>query len=65
LAQIPSENYQNLALNSQPYSSSMSAVTITSPKYVFSRYFIIKSYTEDDVHKAIKYNIWSSTQKGN
>ena len=30
-----------------------------------NRFFIIKSYTEEDVHKAIKYGIWSSTSKGN
>jgi hypothetical protein len=28
-------------------------------------FFIIKSYTEEDLHKAIKYGLWSSTQKGN
>jgi YTH domain-containing family protein len=31
----------------------------------FARYFVIKSYTEDDVHKSIKYEIWSSTDPGN
>jgi len=30
-----------------------------------SRFFIIKSYTEEDLHKAIKYSIWSSTERGN
>lgn len=30
-----------------------------------NRFFIIKSYTEEDVHKAIKYKIWSSTDRGN
>ncbi|KIO34821.1 hypothetical protein M407DRAFT_63820, partial [Tulasnella calospora MUT 4182] len=29
------------------------------------RYFVIKSYTEDDVHKSLKYEIWSSTEPGN
>lgn len=29
------------------------------------RFFVIKSYTEEDVHKAIKYNVWTSTSKGN
>ncbi|OAX39370.1 YTH-domain-containing protein [Rhizopogon vinicolor AM-OR11-026] len=32
---------------------------------VFARYFVIKSYTEDDVHKSLKYEIWSSTDPGN
>jgi hypothetical protein len=30
-----------------------------------ARYFVIKSYTEDDVHKSLKYEIWSSTEPGN
>lgn len=31
----------------------------------FNRYFIIKSYSEDDVHRSIKYEIWCSTEHGN
>ncbi|KAI8807110.1 YT521-B-like domain-containing protein [Cladochytrium replicatum] len=30
-----------------------------------ARYFVIKSYTEDDVHKSLKYGIWASTEIGN
>ena len=30
-----------------------------------ARFFVIKSYTEDDVHKSMKYQIWSSTSEGN
>ena len=30
-----------------------------------ARFFVIKSYTEDDVHKSLKYEIWSSTDPGN
>ncbi|KAM0875217.1 hypothetical protein ACQ4PT_036910 [Festuca glaucescens] len=30
-----------------------------------AKFFVIKSYSEDDVHKSIKYNIWSSTPNGN
>eukprot|EP00727_Mastigamoeba_balamuthi_P010272 m51a1_g5868 hypothetical protein (325) ;mRNA; f:397876-399516 len=30
-----------------------------------SRFFIIKSYSEDDVHKSIKYAVWTSTESGN
>ncbi|XP_011372438.1 YTH domain-containing family protein 1 [Pteropus vampyrus] len=29
------------------------------------RVFIIKSYSEDDVHRSIKYSIWCSTEHGN
>lgn len=34
-------------------------------KYEQAMFFVIKSYSEDDVHKSIKYNVWSSTPKGN
>jgi len=30
-----------------------------------SRMFIIKSYSEDDIHRSIKYGIWCSTEHGN
>lgn len=33
--------------------------------YSDAKFFIIKSYSEDDVHKSIKYNVWSSTPNGN
>uniref|UniRef100_A0A7N0UJ65 YTH domain-containing family protein n=1 Tax=Kalanchoe fedtschenkoi TaxID=63787 RepID=A0A7N0UJ65_KALFE len=33
--------------------------------YAIARFFVIKSYSEDDVHKSIKYNVWSSTPNGN
>ncbi|KAL7081635.1 hypothetical protein ACP275_14G051000 [Erythranthe tilingii] len=33
--------------------------------YDDARFFIIKSYSEDDVHKSIKYNVWASTPNGN
>lgn len=35
----------------------------TSPKA--ARFFVIKSYSEDDIHRSIKYNIWCSTEHGN
>eukprot|EP00271_Cylindrocystis_brebissonii_P000916 TRINITY_DN110_c0_g1_i1.p1 TRINITY_DN110_c0_g1~~TRINITY_DN110_c0_g1_i1.p1 ORF type:complete len:856 (-),score=221.07 TRINITY_DN110_c0_g1_i1:1604-4171(-) len=34
-------------------------------KYEKARFFVIKSYSEDDVHKSIKYNVWASTPNGN
>ena len=30
-----------------------------------ARYFVIKSYAEDDIHRSIKYNMWTSTEHGN
>jgi hypothetical protein len=45
----------------------MSAISAASylPRFSMSKFYVIKSYTEEDVHKAIKYNIWSSTPRGN
>ncbi|KAK1266166.1 hypothetical protein QJS04_geneDACA002728 [Acorus gramineus] len=34
-------------------------------KYDHAMFFVIKSYSEDDIHKSIKYNVWSSTPSGN
>ncbi|MEE6525688.1 hypothetical protein FKM82_025872, partial [Ascaphus truei] len=34
-----------------------------SPKH--GRVFIVKSYSEDDIHRSIKYNVWCSTEHGN
>ncbi|CAG7890365.1 unnamed protein product [Brassica rapa] len=33
--------------------------------YSEAKLFIIKSYSEDNVHKSIKYNVWASTPNGN
>ncbi|XP_048590035.1 YTH domain-containing family protein 1 isoform X2 [Nematostella vectensis] len=30
-----------------------------------ARFFIIKSYSEDDIHRSIKYCVWTSTEHGN
>ena len=30
-----------------------------------ARFFVIKSFSEDDIHRSIKYNIWCSTEYGN
>ena len=34
-------------------------------EYKDAKFFIIKSYSEDNVHKSIKYNVWASTANGN
>lgn len=33
--------------------------------YTDAKFFVIKSYSEDDVHKSIKYSMWTSTANGN
>ncbi|PON90634.1 YTH domain containing protein [Trema orientale] len=34
-------------------------------EYEEAKFFIIKSYSEDNVHKSIKYGVWASTPNGN
>ncbi|KAK4764747.1 hypothetical protein SAY86_025837 [Trapa natans] len=34
-------------------------------EYADAKFFVIKSYSEDDVHKSVKYNVWASTPNGN
>ncbi|XP_022748688.1 uncharacterized protein LOC111298199 isoform X2 [Durio zibethinus] len=34
-------------------------------EYENVKFFVIKSYSEDDVHKSMKYDVWSSTPNGN
>jgi len=29
------------------------------------KFYVIKSFTEEDIHKSIKYGVWSSTREGN
>lgn len=33
--------------------------------YSDAKFYVIKSYSEDDVHKSIKYGMWASTPNGN
>ncbi|XP_073120654.1 uncharacterized protein [Henckelia pumila] len=34
-------------------------------EYDNAKFYVIKSYSEDDIHKCIKYGVWSSTPNGN
>ena len=47
------------------YGSKVNLNLIPEHEFQSARYFVIKSYTEDDVFTAIKYRIWSSTNRGN
>jgi len=49
-------NLVYLNLNNESFSNNISGI---------SKYFVIKSFNEEDVHKAIKYSLWSSTKAGN
>ncbi|WOL02375.1 YTH domain-containing family protein 1-like isoform X1 [Canna indica] len=34
-------------------------------QYEEAKFFMIKSFNEDDIHKSIKYSVWASTPNGN
>lgn len=34
-------------------------------EYDDAKFYVIKSYNEDNIHKSVKYNVWSSTPDGN
>ena len=34
-------------------------------KYETAKFYMIKSFNEDDIHKGIKYDVWTSTPHGN
>ncbi|RWR80406.1 YTH domain-containing protein [Cinnamomum micranthum f. kanehirae] len=34
-------------------------------QYSGAKFFVIKSYSEDDIHRSIKYSVWASTPNGN
>ncbi|XP_051192853.1 uncharacterized protein [Lolium perenne] len=36
-----------------------------SVQYEHAKFFMIKSYSENNIHKGIKYNVWASTSYGN
>ncbi|CAN6297788.1 unnamed protein product [Urochloa humidicola] len=58
---LPSVGKQNIALpDKRQFNQEGFPVA-----YKDAKFFVIKSYSEDDVHKSIKYNVWASTPNGN
>ncbi|EHA8588499.1 YTH domain-containing protein ECT4 [Cocos nucifera] len=55
-----SDSQGNIIINTSQYNRDDFAV-----EYPDAKFFVIKSYSEDDVHRSIKYNVWSSTPTGN
>lgn len=54
-------NYPNLVSINQKFLTEKVDNVIPADSAIY----IIKSFTEEDIHKAIKYNVWSSTNFGN
>jgi hypothetical protein len=73
----PSSNNTNgtisnpmMNINNHPILDKLKAANQYNPKNFNMapdgvRFFIIKSYSEDDIHRSIKYGIWCSTEHGN
>lgn len=55
--------------NNEAYNVTVDREQYNSPefvtKYKDAKFFIIKSYSEDNIHKSIKYGVWASTPNGN
>jgi len=55
------DKYNHLIhLNAQNTGYTMKARNQANPMF-----FVIKSFTEEDIHKSVKYGCWSSTKEGN
>lgn len=62
--------YNNVSAAQHPVLENLKSVNEYNPKSFDlspknARYFVIKSFSEDDVHRSIKYEIWCSTEHGN
>lgn len=69
----PRGRYSNPLLQSSAVKDEL-AITICRDQYNLSdfqteyetaKFYVIKSFNEDDVHKGVKYNVWTSTPNGN
>ena len=52
-------NYKNLLFINKKNASIFNDLTFND------RFFVIKSFTEEDIHKSMKYGVWSSSKNGN
>ena len=53
------ENYNNLIDINKKNSNILSEINTDC------KFFVIKSFSEEDIHKSIKYGVWSSSKNGN
>ncbi|XP_061376014.1 YTH domain-containing protein ECT4-like [Gastrolobium bilobum] len=69
----PRGHYSNFPLKSSSVKEEF-AITICRDRYNLSdfqteyetaKFYVIKSFNEDDIHKCIKYDVWTSTPSGN
>ena len=62
---IKLDNYNNIneIANSFPHLSNVNKDSIDFNNIKAAKCFVIRSNTDDDVHKAIKYGVWTTTPK--
>jgi len=60
------EDFKKLSINDGGATGAANGTTENPPTELKdAKFFVIKSYSEEDVHKAIKHNLWCSTRDGN
>ncbi|KAL3824995.1 hypothetical protein ACJIZ3_021024 [Penstemon smallii] len=58
------DNNKNISLHGKMHVASYNSPDLLD-EYVNAKFFVIKSYSEDNIHKSIKYGVWASTPNGN
>ena len=61
---VPDDNNKLIGPISKPHDEPYNRLDFLT-EYGEAKFFIIKSYSEDNVHKSIKYGVWASTPNGN
>ncbi|KAJ4844506.1 hypothetical protein Tsubulata_006348 [Turnera subulata] len=60
----PTDNNKSIKSTTKIHDESYNQTDFVT-EYKDAKFFIIKSYSEDNVHKSIKYGVWASTPNGN
>jgi len=58
-------HYQNLVYREGLLYPPMSDYSLPNLLHSSNRFFVIKSYTEDDIYKSVQHGVWASTDMGN
>ncbi|CAA0821492.1 evolutionarily conserved C-terminal region 5 [Striga hermonthica] len=63
------EEESSVSIKDVESTSRLQADHINSPDFITdyerAKFFVIKSFSEDNIHKSIKYSVWASTPLGN
>ncbi|KAM3344429.1 YTH domain-containing protein ECT1 isoform X2 [Capsicum galapagoense] len=68
-SKAPVEDSSSSVIRKEVESISLQPDQYNQPEFVtdyeHAKFFVIKSFSEDNVHKSIKYSVWASTPQGN